>query len=45
MAEGGLGPPGNFNNSSTNLSETSRNWAKWLEQYDFYIIATEKAGK
>ncbi|KAF6026232.1 hypothetical protein EB796_015460 [Bugula neritina] len=45
MAEGGLRPPGNFINSSTNPSETSRNWAKWLEQYDFYMIATEKAGK
>ena len=45
MAESGLRPPGNFINNSTNPSEASRNWSKWLEQYDFYMIATEKATK
>ena len=45
MAEGGLKPPASFVNSTDNPSETSRSWKAWLEQYDFYMIATEKTKK
>ena len=49
MAEGGSGlrPPANFfaNITSQNPSDTSRSWSAWLEQYDFYMTATEKSSK
>ena len=45
MAEGGLKPPASFINSTDNPSETSRSWKAWLEQYEFYMVATEKNGK
>lgn len=45
MAEGGLRPPGNFINNAGNPSETSRNWNQWLEQFNLYMLATEKSTK
>ena len=48
MAEGGgLRAPGNFLKqlSSSNPSEASRSWTNWLQQYDFYMIASEKNEK
>lgn len=48
MADGGsLKPPANFllNYASQNPSDTSRSWSAWLEQYDFYMTATEKSLK
>ena len=48
MADGGsLKPPSNFllNYSSQNPSESSRDWTAWLEQFDFYMVATEKNQK
>ena len=32
-------------NSTSNPSETSRSWTTWLEQFDFYMTATEKVDK
>ena len=48
MAEGGsLKPPSNFllNSSSQNPSDASRSWTAWLEQFEFYMLATEKNTK
>lgn len=48
MAEGGsLRPPSNFlaSCSTQNPSDTSRSWTSWLEQFDFYMTATEKDAK
>ena len=47
MAEGGLRAPGNFFKtlSLTNPSESSRSWSSWLDQFDFYMVATEKNKK
>ena len=52
MAEGGGGglrlrPPSNFllSVASTNLSETSRSWTNWLEQFEYYMVASEKNEK
>lgn len=46
MAEGGLRPPAPFSfTTSTTPSESSRSWDQWLEQFDFYMTATEKASK
>ena len=45
MAEGGIRPPGIFTNGSSNPSEASRNWNAWLEQFDYYMLATEKNSK
>jgi hypothetical protein len=47
MADGGLKQPGNFFllEGNTDPGETSRNWTSWLQQYDFYMLATEKSKK
>jgi len=47
MAEGGLKQPGNFflSDKSENPSDASRSWTAWLQQYDFYMLATEKNKK
>ncbi|XP_067950359.1 uncharacterized protein [Watersipora subatra] len=48
MSEGGsLRPPANFlaGFSAQNPSEANRSWAACLEQYDFYMSATEKNAK
>ncbi|XP_067951274.1 uncharacterized protein [Watersipora subatra] len=45
MAEGGLRAPGCFISNAGNPSETSRSWHEWLEQFNFYMLATEKSTK
>lgn len=47
MGDGGLGRPDNFfkTYSSSNPSEASRNWTSWLQQFDYYMIASEKNEK
>jgi hypothetical protein len=45
MADCGLRPPGNFTDNASNPSETSRKWTKWLEQFNFYMLASEKSKK
>ena len=45
MADSGLRPPGNFDSISNNPSEGNRNWKAWLEQFEFYMVATEKSKK
>ena len=45
MAEGGLRAPGCFISNAGNPGETSRSWHKWLEQFNFYMLATEKSTK
>jgi hypothetical protein len=46
MAES-LKPPGQFFlvGGIRNPSETSRSWTKWIEQFDFYMTASEKDQK
>ena len=47
MAEGRLRAPGNFFKtlSLSNPSESSSSWCSLLNQFDFYMVATEKNEK
>lgn len=48
MSDGGLKAPGNFLkqlNNTANPSEASRSWTNWLQQFDFYMVASEKDAK